>query len=56
MRALSTFFNEYFDPLHAVRPSHIALAPGSSNSLAGLLGQICDPGEGVLVPAPFWSK
>ncbi|KAJ0418006.1 PLP-dependent transferase [Aspergillus carlsbadensis] len=55
MRALSTFFNEYFNPHDAVKASHIALAPGSSSSLAGLLGQICDPGEGALVPAPFWN-
>ncbi|BCS28405.1 aminotransferase gliI [Aspergillus puulaauensis] len=56
MRALSAFFNEYFGVYHPVEPSQIALAPGSSSSLAGLLGQICDAGEGVLVPAPFWSK
>ncbi|KAL3484361.1 PLP-dependent transferase [Aspergillus germanicus] len=55
IRALSAFFNEYFGPYRPVKTSHIALAPGSSSSLAGLLGQICDPGEGVLVPAPFWN-
>ncbi|KAL3459739.1 pyridoxal phosphate-dependent transferase [Aspergillus heterothallicus] len=55
MHALSTLFNEHFDPHSPVKPSHIALAPGSSSSLAGLVGQICDPREGVLVPAPFWN-
>ncbi|KIA75383.1 1-aminocyclopropane-1-carboxylate synthase [Aspergillus ustus] len=55
MQALSTFFNHYFNPHISVKPSQIALSPGSSSSLAGLVGQICDPGEGVLVPAPFWN-
>ncbi|KAL4913032.1 pyridoxal phosphate-dependent transferase [Aspergillus aurantiobrunneus] len=55
LSALSSFFNKHFNPRREVKQSHIALGPGSSNCLAGLLRQICDPGDGVLVPAPFWN-
>lgn len=39
-----------------VTMDHISVAPGSAFALDALLYNICDPGEGVLVPTPYWSK
>lgn len=36
-------------------PSHIATAPGAAASLDALLYNICEAGDGVLVPGPFWN-
>ncbi|KAG2417905.1 hypothetical protein HFD88_001004 [Aspergillus terreus] len=55
LQALCTFFNRYFRPHLQVKDSHIALASGSANCLAGLLYHICEPGDGVLIPAPYWN-
>ncbi|KAL9084060.1 MAG: hypothetical protein Q9165_008261 [Trypethelium subeluteriae] len=53
--ALSRFFNAYFEPSKPVEVSHLATAPGAASCLDTLLYNICDPGEGVLVPGPYWS-
>jgi aspartate/methionine/tyrosine aminotransferase len=55
IEALASFFNQYFNPHVPVLPAHIAVAPGAAASLDALLYNICDPGEGVLVPGPYWS-
>ena len=39
-----------------VMAHHITIAPGSAFALDALLYNICDPGDGVLVPTPYWSK
>ena len=36
--------------------NHITVAPGAAFALDALLYNICDPGDGVLVPTPYWSK
>ncbi|PGH15386.1 hypothetical protein AJ80_05570 [Polytolypa hystricis UAMH7299] len=55
VEALSKFFNEYFAPHVPVESSHIATAPGAASCLDALLHTICDPGDGVLVPGPYWN-
>ncbi|KAI1422005.1 1-aminocyclopropane-1-carboxylate synthase 7 [Xylaria sp. FL1777] len=56
LEALASFFNKYFKPATPVRAmEHIATAPGAAASLDALLYNICEPGDGVLVPSPFWS-
>jgi aspartate/methionine/tyrosine aminotransferase len=52
---LTTFFNDYFAPHEPVQDSHIATAPGAASCLDALLHTLCDPGDGVLVPGPYWS-
>jgi len=53
--SLATFFNKYFNPHTTVSPSHLAVAPGAASSLDALLYNICEAGDGVLVPGPFWN-
>ena len=53
--AFAGFFNSYFNPTTAVKTAHIATVPGAATGLDALLYNICDPGDGVLVPGPYWS-
>ncbi|KAI1934458.1 hypothetical protein LOZ66_005926 [Ophidiomyces ophidiicola] len=55
IEAISSFFNKFFDPIIPVEASHIATAPGAASCLEALLFTICDPGDGVLVPGPYWN-
>ncbi|KAF2276638.1 1-aminocyclopropane-1-carboxylate synthase [Westerdykella ornata] len=53
--AYCAFFNKYFKPYRIVEPSHLATAPGAMAGLDTLLYNICDPGDGVLIPGPYWN-
>ncbi|KAF2973011.1 hypothetical protein GQX73_g494 [Xylaria multiplex] len=53
--ALAGFFNEHFQPLVPVDKQHIVVAPGVAFSLDALLYNICEAGDGILIPAPCWS-
>ena len=55
LSALSGFFNIYFRPQVQVLPSHIALAPGAAGCVDAALFNICDDGDGILIPGPYWS-
>ena len=54
--AFASFLNSHFRPSIPIDISHLATAPGAASCLDALLYNICDPGDGVLVPAPYWSK
>jgi gliotoxin/aspirochlorine biosynthesis aminotransferase len=47
--------NDRFEPASPVHPSHIVLAAGGSSALDGLIQQICDPGDQVMIATPYWS-
>ncbi|KAF3058033.1 putative inactive 1-aminocyclopropane-1-carboxylate synthase-like protein 2 [Daldinia childiae] len=55
LKALASFFNSYFKPHVPVEVEHIATAPGAAFALDALLYNICEPGDAVLVPGPFWN-
>lgn len=52
--ALASFFNTYFKPIHAVKPEHIVATAGASDALDTLIHAICDEGDSVIVPGPYW--
>lgn len=56
LQALSSFFNEYFEPRLRVLPSHLTVASGASTVLDALLFSICNAGDSVMIMAPYWSK
>jgi aspartate/methionine/tyrosine aminotransferase len=56
IRALVGFLNSYFSPHIPVEESHISIAPGAATCLNTFLYNVCDPGEGILVPAPYWNS
>ncbi|KAJ4357162.1 uncharacterized protein N0V89_001737 [Didymosphaeria variabile] len=53
--AYASFFNRYFNPHVTVLPSHLSTAPGAMACIDALLYNICDPGDGILVPGPYWN-
>ncbi|CAI6334305.1 unnamed protein product [Periconia digitata] len=55
VNALAEFFNVYFKPHSPVLVDHISVAPGAASALDSLLYNICEAGDGLLVPAPFWN-
>jgi gliotoxin/aspirochlorine biosynthesis aminotransferase len=38
-----------------VLPSHLATAPGAAGCIDALLFNICEAGDGVLMPSPYWN-
>ncbi|OTB04088.1 hypothetical protein M426DRAFT_59221 [Hypoxylon sp. CI-4A] len=53
--ACAAFFNGYFNPLVPVLPSHISTAAGASSCIDALLFNICEAGDGILIPSPYWN-
>jgi aspartate/methionine/tyrosine aminotransferase len=56
LKALASFINAYFRPVQTVEWSHVAVAAGASACLDNLMYSLCDPGDAVLVPGPYWSE
>ncbi|KAJ2902518.1 hypothetical protein MKZ38_000483 [Zalerion maritima] len=46
--------NDHFHPRSKVEASHVVLGAGGCFALDALVEQICDPGEGILIAAPYW--
>ncbi|OAX85396.1 hypothetical protein ACJ72_00207 [Emergomyces africanus] len=55
LESLANLFNNYFNPCIPVSPHHITTGPGATGCLDALLGKLCEPGDGVLVPGPYWA-
>ncbi|KAI1317924.1 PLP-dependent transferase [Xylariaceae sp. FL0255] len=55
LESLSDFFNYHFEPHVQVEPDHVVTAPGAAFALDALLHNICDVGDGILIPAPCWN-
>ncbi|KAF2875213.1 pyridoxal phosphate-dependent transferase [Massariosphaeria phaeospora] len=51
---LASFFNEYFQPIHTVKSEQIVLTAGASDAIENLIHAICDDGDSVIVPGPYW--
>lgn len=52
---IADLLNHHFKPLTPVANSHVVLAAGGSFALTALVEQICDPGDGILIAAPYWA-
>lgn len=52
---IAELLNSYFRPSQSVDASHIILAAGGSFALTALIEQICNPGDGILIAAPYWA-
>lgn len=55
LTSLAGFFNDHFEPHIPVSESHLAVAPGAAGCLDALIYNICDAGDGILIPAPCWN-
>lgn len=56
LQAFTAFFNNYFNPKIPVEQSHLSTAPGAASCLDTILYNVCNPGDGILVPSPYWSR
>ena len=54
--ALASFSNSYYHPSILVSPRQIITTASASSCIDSLLYNICDPGDAVLVPGPYWSS
>jgi gliotoxin/aspirochlorine biosynthesis aminotransferase len=54
--ALTSLFNDYFQPHVPVMASHVITGAGAGAVLDSLVFNICNPGDGLLVLAPYWGK
>ncbi|OCK86110.1 aminotransferase GliI [Lepidopterella palustris CBS 459.81] len=52
---IAAIVNKYFSPATSVAAEHIVLAAGGSYALEALVEQICDPGDAILIAAPYWA-
>ncbi|KAF2448986.1 PLP-dependent transferase [Karstenula rhodostoma CBS 690.94] len=52
--SLASFFNTSFNPIHTVKPEHIVLTAGASDALESVIHAICDEGDSIVVPGPYW--
>ncbi|OAL53974.1 PLP-dependent transferase [Pyrenochaeta sp. DS3sAY3a] len=53
--SLASFFNNYMKPIHAVKPEHIVVTAGASDALESVVHAVCDDGDSVLTPGPYWN-
>lgn len=54
--ALASFFNNNLNPIHAVKAEHIVLTAGASDALENAIHAVCDDGDSILIPGPYWCK
>ncbi|TKA55526.1 hypothetical protein B0A53_02702 [Rhodotorula sp. CCFEE 5036] len=54
-KALSTYFQTYFNPLEPVLPKHIATSNGLSPMIEHVAAVIADPEDAWLIPAPYYN-
>ncbi|KAF7872251.1 hypothetical protein EAF04_003175 [Stromatinia cepivora] len=51
---LAGFFNTYFNPVTQVTKEHIVLTVGVGGGLEALAHAICEDGDSVIIPGPYW--
>ncbi|KAI1803418.1 putative aminotransferase class I and II family protein [Daldinia bambusicola] len=54
-KALTSFFQNYFDAEKPILEENLLILPGVGGVLDALAWSICDDGEGIIIPVPFWS-
>ncbi|KAK0617476.1 pyridoxal phosphate-dependent transferase [Immersiella caudata] len=53
--SLALLFTRYFSPHRPVQASQVVATPGATHCLDALLTTICNEGDSILVPVPYWS-
>lgn len=54
--ALASYLNRSFQPRKAVRHEDILVLPGVTSVIDNLTWSICNEGEGIIIPQPFYSN
>jgi len=55
LAAFSSFFNQFFYSRIHITPEHVTTIAGASTCLDSLLYAVCDEGDSILLPSPFWG-
>ncbi|KAB8225979.1 pyridoxal phosphate-dependent transferase [Aspergillus novoparasiticus] len=55
LNLLASTVNTHFRPHCQVAADNIAVTAGAAAGLDAILYNICNPGDGVLVPCPYWN-
>lgn len=54
-KSVAEFFEYYMKPVEAIDPQHIISLNGCGTVVSCLGSVICDPGEGILIPSPYYG-
>lgn len=54
-RALASFLNTNFRPREPVNYDHLLILPGVTSVIDTLAWSICNEGEGIIIPQPFYT-
>lgn len=54
-RAVATFLEDEFQALQPITTDDIFITPGLTSALDSLTWAICNEGEGILIPAPYYN-
>ncbi|KAI0023443.1 putative aminotransferase class I and II family protein [Xylariomycetidae sp. FL0641] len=54
-KALTSFLQDHFHAERPIREEELLILPGVAGVLDALAWSICDDGEGLIIPVPFWS-
>ena len=52
---MADFFNDWFKPAHLIDASNILATNGVSSLIDMVAFNVCDPGDGILLPTPTYS-
>ncbi|KAL2170440.1 hypothetical protein VTG60DRAFT_4820 [Thermothelomyces hinnuleus] len=55
-QALASYLNSSFQPHRAVRHEDILVLSGVTSVIDSLAWSICDEGEGIIIPQPFYTS
>jgi histidinol-phosphate/aromatic aminotransferase/cobyric acid decarboxylase-like protein len=54
--AIASFFNTYFQPTIPLGIEHIVLTTGAGPCIEAISQALCEEGDAVIVPAPYWCE
>jgi hypothetical protein len=54
-RALGSFLTEQFDARDSITADNLFITPGLASALDAVAWAICDEGDGILIPQPFYN-
>ncbi|KNC96349.1 uncharacterized protein SPPG_08250 [Spizellomyces punctatus DAOM BR117] len=54
-KAVANLFNKYLKPCTAIRPDEITIHAGCGATVNNIAQTIANPGEGILVPTPYYG-
>jgi aspartate/methionine/tyrosine aminotransferase len=54
--AIASFFNTYFQPTIPLGIEHIVLTTGAGPCIEAISQALCEEGDAIIVPTPYWCE